>query len=36
MSVVNVSALELTADTVTLLNDVLCLNRSSEELDVYR
>ena len=36
VSVVDVSALELTADTVTLLDDVLRLNRSSAELDVYR
>ena len=35
VSVVNMSTLELTTDIVTLLNDVLRLNRSSEELDVY-
>ena len=35
VSVVDVSVLELTADIVTLLDDVLRLNCSSTELDVY-
>ena len=35
VSIIDISALELTANIVTLLNDVLCLNRSSAELDVY-